>query len=109
MIKQALLWDDLLEQAICLQVIPSSCLKMFSSSRLEDAYHIMAYCMYPREVTPIWKGLGSSSEILKELNPKRDRLKRGPTIFLKHRQIMKLVTFTDGKDIIIKSFYHTLF
>ena len=109
MIKQALLWNNLQEQAICLQVTPSSCLKMFSCSRLEDAYHIMAYCMYPREVTPIWKGLGSSSAILKELNLKRDWLRRGPTFFKKHRQIMKLVTFTDGKDITIEYFYHTLF
>ena len=103
-----MLWDDLLEQAICLQVSDPLILSE-NVQQFKVAYHIMAYCMYPREVTPIWKGLGSSSEILKELNPKRDRLKRGPTFFLKHRQIMKLVTFTDGKDIIIEYFYHTLF
>ena len=60
--------------------------------------------------TPMWRGRGSSSEIL-NLTPKIDQSGRGRSLYrllietsLKYRQIKITVTANDGKDLIIEYF-----
>ena len=55
------------------------------------------------------KGAGILVGNFEGIKPQKRPIEAWPNLFLKHRQITKPVTVTDGKDIIIEYFYPMLF
>ena len=88
-------------------LIPSENVQQFKVGRCLPHYGLL---YVPQGGDSHMKGAGILVGNFEGIKPQKRPIKAWlPTFFLKHRQIMKLVTFTDGKDIIIEYFYHTLF